>query len=166
VNAHELTIWLAIAFGLSELAVSLRKRRLVDCGPYRLIRHPSYAGAPSASPSPSPRPSPKQPQPQSAANCQRPLRTGNCAAVAWFQGGFMHRTSFPSIGLLAAITATTLLLAGCGLAETAVSGTAGAAAEAQQAQQARQIEQHVRDQVQAAEAAAAAQRDKAEQDAQ
>ena len=57
-------------------------------------------------------------------------------------------------------------LTGCGLAETAVSGSTGAAAEAQQAQQAQQIEQHVRDQVQAAQAAAAAQRDKAEQDAQ
>lgn len=59
-----------------------------------------------------------------------------------------------------------LLLAGCGLAETAVSGSAGAATEAQQAQQAQQLEQHVRDQVQAAQDAAAAQRDKAEQDAQ
>jgi hypothetical protein len=73
-----------------------------------------------------------------------------------------------SIGywLLATIGGTALLLAGCGLAETAASGTAGAAAEAQQAQQAQQIEQHVRDQVQAAQEAAAAQRDKAEQDAQ
>jgi hypothetical protein len=68
--------------------------------------------------------------------------------------------------LLAAIGGTALLLAGCGLAETAASGATGAAAEAQQAQQTQQIEQHVRDQVQSAQDAAAAQRDKAEQDAQ
>ena len=68
--------------------------------------------------------------------------------------------------LLVAIGGMALLLAGCGLAETAASGTVGAAAEAQQAQQAQRIDQHVRDQVQAAQDAAAAQRDKAEQDAQ
>ena len=62
----------------------------------------------------------------------------------------------------AALSAVALLLNGCGLAGTAVGGTAGAAAEAQQAQQ---IEQHVRDQVHAAQATAAAQRDQAEQDA-
>ena len=62
--------------------------------------------------------------------------------------------------------AAALLLGGCGLAETAATGATGAAAEAQQAQQAQQIEQHVRDQVQAAQDAAAAQRDRAEQDAQ
>lgn len=67
---------------------------------------------------------------------------------------------------LVTLGGTALLLAGCGLAETAASGATGAAAEAQQAQQAQQIEQHVRDQVQAAQDAAAAQRDKAEQDAQ
>lgn len=71
-----------------------------------------------------------------------------------------------SYPLLAAVVGMAVLLGGCGLAETAASGTAGAAAEAQQAQQAQQIEQHVRDQVQAAQDAAAAQRDKAEQDAQ
>jgi outer membrane murein-binding lipoprotein Lpp len=73
-------------------------------------------------------------------------------------------TTYPA-ALFVVIGGTTLL-AGCGLAGTAASSTAGAAAEAQQAQQAQQIEQHVRDQVQAAQDAAAAQRDKAEQDAQ
>jgi type IV pilus biogenesis protein CpaD/CtpE len=67
------------------------------------------------------------------------------------------------LALIGFVAAT---LAGCGLAETAASGTVGAAAEVQQAQQAQQMEQHVRDQVQASQAAAAAQRDKAEQDAQ
>lgn len=62
--------------------------------------------------------------------------------------------------------AATLLLSACGLAETAATGATGAAAEVQQAQQAQQMEQHVRDQIQAAQDAAAAQRDKAEQDAQ
>ena len=76
----------------------------------------------------------------------------------------MHR--FNAYPLLAAIAGAALLLAGCGLAETAATGATGAAAEAQQAQQAPQIEQHVRDQVQAAQDAAAAQRDKAEQDVQ
>jgi hypothetical protein len=77
----------------------------------------------------------------------------------------MHRPNTYPTALLA-VAAMALPLAGCGLAETAASGTAGAAAEARQAQQAQQIEQHVRDQVQAAQDAAAAQRDKAEQDAQ
>ena len=74
-------------------------------------------------------------------------------------------------GPLLAVTLMTMgagvtLLSACGLAQTAASGTVGAAADAQQAQQAPQIEQHVREQVQAAQDAAAAQRDKAEQDAQ
>ncbi len=96
------------------------------------------------------------------------------------QNGQGHRTSIgiePAFGnhpmnhgnalpLLIALAAATLLLAGCGLADTAVGGAAGAAAEAQQAQQAPQVEQHVRDQLQDAQDTAAAQRDKAEQDAQ
>ena len=76
-------------------------------------------------------------------------------------------TSHASLPIaLATIGAVAAMLTGCGLAETAASGTVGAAAEAQQAQQAPQIEQQVRDQVQAAQATAAAQRDRAEQDAQ
>ncbi|HEX4051041.1 MAG TPA: hypothetical protein VHY19_09205 [Steroidobacteraceae bacterium] len=78
----------------------------------------------------------------------------------------MRRPIAHNVALLAVIGGLALPLAACGLAETAASGTAGAAAEVQQAQQAQQIEQHVRDQVQAAQDAAAAQRDKAEQDAQ
>lgn len=74
--------------------------------------------------------------------------------------------SLASLLRMAAISLAAGMLASCGLADTAVSGAAGAAAEAQQARQAQQTEQQVRDQVQAAQDAAAAQRDKAEQDAQ
>jgi hypothetical protein len=58
------------------------------------------------------------------------------------------------------------LIAGCGLADTAVSGAAGAGGEARQAQQAPQIEQQVREQVQAAQQQAAGQLKQAEKDAQ
>lgn len=57
-------------------------------------------------------------------------------------------------------------LAGCGLAGTAASTAAGAASEAQQAQQAQRTEDQVRAQVRDAEATAAAQRERAEKDAQ
>jgi hypothetical protein len=59
-----------------------------------------------------------------------------------------------------------LSLAGCGLAGTAATTAAGAASEAQQAQAAQRTEDQVRAGVQDAEAAAAAQRERAEKDAQ
>ncbi|HTW75909.1 MAG TPA: hypothetical protein VMD56_13425 [Steroidobacteraceae bacterium] len=71
------------------------------------------------------------------------------------------------LGTCAAILlATLVMLSGCGLADTAVSGAAGAASEAQQAQQAKPMEQHVRDQIQAAQQQAAAQLQQAEKDSQ
>jgi hypothetical protein len=60
----------------------------------------------------------------------------------------------------------TASLAGCGLAGTAASTAAGAASEAQQAQQAQRTEEQVRAQIKDAQAVDAAQRERAEKDAQ
>jgi len=57
-------------------------------------------------------------------------------------------------------------LGGCGLAETTAGAAAGAASEAQQAQQAQRTEDKVRAEVQDAQAVDAAQRERAEKDAQ
>jgi hypothetical protein len=67
--------------------------------------------------------------------------------------------------LLCALTGC-LALAACGLAGTAASTAAGAASEAQQASQARQTEDKVREQIKDAAAVDAAQRERAEKDAQ
>jgi hypothetical protein len=60
----------------------------------------------------------------------------------------------------------TAILAGCGLAGTAAGTAAGAASEAQEAQQAKHTEDQVRAQIQDAQAVDAAQRERAEKDAQ
>ena len=67
----------------------------------------------------------------------------------------------PALALLSC-----LALAGCGLAGTAASTAAGAASEAQEAQQARATEDKVRAQIQDAQAVDAAQRERAEKEAQ
>jgi hypothetical protein len=59
-----------------------------------------------------------------------------------------------------------LVLAGCGLAGTAASTAAGAASEAQEAQQAQRTEDKVREEIKDAQAVDAAQRERAEKDAQ
>ena len=48
------------------------------------------------------------------------------------------------------VLGATLLLSGCGVADTAVTAAAGGAAEAQQARQARAMEERVKQQVDAA----------------
>ncbi len=57
-------------------------------------------------------------------------------------------------------------LGGCGLAGTAAGTAAGAASEAQEAQQAQRTEDKVRAQIQDAQAVDAAQRERAEKNAQ
>lgn len=68
--------------------------------------------------------------------------------------------------LMAVALACAMVSSGCGLVGTAGSAAAGGASEAAQAQQAQQIEDRVRQQVQSAQQQAAAQRDRADQDAQ
>lgn len=72
----------------------------------------------------------------------------------------MHRAR-PALALFGC-----LALGGCGLAGTAAGTAAGAASEAQEARQAQATEDKVRAQIQDAQAVDAAQRERAEKDAQ
>ncbi len=59
-----------------------------------------------------------------------------------------------------------ILLAGCGLAETTVGAASSAAASVQEAKQGQQTEAHVREELAKDEALGKAQREQAEKDAQ
>jgi hypothetical protein len=59
-----------------------------------------------------------------------------------------------------------LLIAGCGLGETAVSSASGASAEVSEAQQAKRTEEHVKQQLDDAANTAKEQREAAERSAQ
>ena len=67
---------------------------------------------------------------------------------------------------LAAFTMLFTMLAGCGLTETVGSAAADAAAKAQELKQAKATEERVRNDLDAAARASAAQREAAEKDAQ
>lgn len=67
---------------------------------------------------------------------------------------------------LAAFTLLFTMLAGCGLTETVGSAAADAAAKAQELKQAKATEERVRNDLDAAARASAAQREAAEKDAQ
>ncbi len=67
---------------------------------------------------------------------------------------------------LACLYLTTVVLSGCGLAETTAVGASGAASEVEQAKQARATEQRVQQQLDAAAQADAARRAEAERQAQ
>ena len=82
------------------------------------------------------------------------------------QGGLMNPRRHRRASSLLLVAVVYTALAGCGVADTAVSGAAGAASEAQEARAAKQTEQQVRDQVQSAQQQAAEQRDQAEKNSQ